>query len=401
MSVLIECTCHTKQSVRNKVCQCGQDLSKLKRSGKARYWINFKVEGKQRREYVGTSIEEARDADGKRRGQRREGRIFDMLPVSDLTMKKAIEAFLNLNTTKKLASYVRVASALKHVSEALGDKLVRGIKTSELDDYCRGRLEKGASKASVTMERTYIKAVVSSAVNDGLLDIRVLQNFKNVKRVMARGENARDRIIGVDEYLSILAVSSAHVAAMTTIAFCCGMRKGEIINLQWKEVDLEKGFFRLPAERTKEKKAKIIPFNRHVYKILKSLPRPIHHDYVIMNAKGNHLTQDGAQKVFVQACKDAQVAYGRNATGGASFHDMRGSWKMNALEAGIDKVYRDVILGHSLTGMDKHYVEKRLSSREDLLKAAMDRYTEWLDGEIVKVQQGQVQDQKLTKGLTK
>ncbi|HOO47101.1 MAG TPA: hypothetical protein PLM29_12770, partial [Deltaproteobacteria bacterium] len=72
---------------------------------------------------------------------------------------------------------------------------------------------------------------------------------------------------------------------------------------------------------------------------------------------------------------------------GVRIHDMRGTWKLNAMEAGIDKVYRDRILGHSLTGIDKYYVEKRLKNREDLLTKAMDRYTTWLDEEIMKVQE--------------
>ena len=31
MAVLVECFCHKKQSLRNKVCSCGEDLVKAKR----------------------------------------------------------------------------------------------------------------------------------------------------------------------------------------------------------------------------------------------------------------------------------------------------------------------------------------------------------------------------------
>ena len=74
MAILAECPlCHRKQSVKNKLCKCGADLVKAKRSKKVRYWINFRMpDGKQRREAVGYSIEKARDADGKRRSQKRE-----------------------------------------------------------------------------------------------------------------------------------------------------------------------------------------------------------------------------------------------------------------------------------------------------------------------------------------
>ena len=93
MAILAECPfCHKKQSARNKICKCGAELDKLKRSKKIRYWINFRLpDGKQRREFVGNSIEKARDADGKRRGQKRENRIFDMLPESNMTFQELAE----------------------------------------------------------------------------------------------------------------------------------------------------------------------------------------------------------------------------------------------------------------------------------------------------------------------
>jgi hypothetical protein len=38
-------------------------------------------------------------------------------------------------------------------------------------------------------------------------------------------------------------------------------------------------------------------------------------------------------------------------------HDLRRTVKINMLEAGADKTYRDLILGHSLEGMDRHYIK--------------------------------------------
>jgi len=48
------------------------------------------------------------------------------------------------------------------------------------------------------------------------------------------------------------------------------------------------------------------------------------------------------------------------------------------LAAGVDKAYRDKILGHSPQDMDLHYI----SPDESTIKAAMGKYTEWLDSEI-------------------
>jgi len=53
------------------------------------------------------------------------------------------------------------------------------------------------------------------------------------------------------------------------------------------------------------------------------------------------------------------------------------------LKAGVDKVYRDTITGHSLRGMDAHYI---VPSENDLHQA-MGKFTEWLDLQIANVDQ--------------
>jgi hypothetical protein len=48
------------------------------------------------------------------------------------------------------------------------------------------------------------------------------------------------------------------------------------------------------------------------------------------------------------------------------------------LAAEVDKTYRDLILGHSLQGMDVHYIQPG----EEALKQAMARYTAWLGEQL-------------------
>jgi hypothetical protein len=51
------------------------------------------------------------------------------------------------------------------------------------------------------------------------------------------------------------------------------------------------------------------------------------------------------------------------------------------LNAGVGKVHRDLILGHSLQGMDAHYLAPSI---EDLHRE-MEKYTTWLDDKIASV----------------
>ena len=124
MSILAQCPiCRRKQAVGNKICAgCGHDLDRAKKSKKVRYWVSYRLPGgKQRREPVGYSISKARDADGKRRGQKRENRIFEILPESKMTFDEMIDWYLDLPSITGLSSARRVKSALNNIRTAIGN----------------------------------------------------------------------------------------------------------------------------------------------------------------------------------------------------------------------------------------------------------------------------------------
>jgi len=156
------------------------------------------------------------------------------------------------------------------------------------------------------------------------------------------------------------------------------MRRGELLNLKWSDIDREKGFIRLSAKDTKEGKPKSIPMNHFVREVLEGLPRHVHHDYVF-TYKDNPIGHDFRRSLRT-ACRKAGIPISSEDPDGFTFHDVRRTVKTNMLRAGMDKALRDTILGHSLEGMDEYYLKP---SEEDL-REAMARYTEWLETQIPK-----------------
>jgi hypothetical protein len=54
MAILGECPiCRKKQRIKNKVCKCGENLDKAKRSNRIKFYISYRLPGgKQRMEVV-------------------------------------------------------------------------------------------------------------------------------------------------------------------------------------------------------------------------------------------------------------------------------------------------------------------------------------------------------------
>jgi integrase len=150
----------------------------------------------------------------------------------------------------------------------------------------------------------------------------------------------------------------------------------------------------LPKKVTKEGRDKDIPINHNVKAILDSIPQTLPPNDYVINYMGNPMRgKSSLKKQFAETGEKAGILYGRKTRGGIIFHDIRRTVKTNMLLAGVDKPHRDAILGHSLKGMDAHYI---VLTDESLTKA-MDRYTDWLDGELKLKNVDQNVDQTLSK----
>jgi integrase len=383
MSILAECPiCKKRQSLKNKLCKCGENLDKAKRSRKVKYHIKYRLPGgKQRQEMVGFSISEARDADSKRRVQKRENRIFEILPESNVKFQELSEWYLSLKSVKKLASFLRIKIAFRNFNKVLGDRIISTIRPIELEDFQEDREKQGLAPATIDLEMRIVKAMINKAFDNDMLSGRVLKAFRKVKPKLKKGSNARKRMLSFKEYLRLIDTASQPIKGMIIMAYYTGMRSGELVSLQRSHIDRETMFIRLPAELTKEDKPKSIPINQHVKNVIDSSLRAIQHDFVftIKGAPIRYLQI--VQKMFRTACKHSKITYGRKIPNGITFHDIRRTVKTNMLSAGIDKVHRDLILGHSLKGMDIHY----LVPSEDSLMQAIDKYTWWIDNQIANV----------------
>jgi len=164
----------------------------------------------------------------------------------------------------------------------------------------------------------------------------------------------------------------AHFKPILITAYNTGMRRGEILNLKWSNIDRANRFIRLPADATKEGKPKNIPINRNVQEVLGTLPRHVHYDFVFTRA-GKPLGT--IVKSLRTACEKSGVVYGMNKENGFRFHDIRATVKTNMVKAGVEASLRNAILGHTQGGMDRFYLR---FSDEDL-RTAMDQYAAWLD----------------------
>ena len=185
MAILAECPfCHKKQSTKNRLCSCGSDLVKSKGSKRVRYWISYRLPGgKQRREVVGYSIEEAKDAEGKRRSQKRENRIFDIKLETKMTFRELTEWYLGLEKVKNLRYYRSLQIYVKTFNEEFGNQIVGKIKVTDLENYQARRKRESKADATVDQEIGAARAMVIKAVDDDMISGDCLKPFRKDQEI--------------------------------------------------------------------------------------------------------------------------------------------------------------------------------------------------------------------------
>ena len=118
----------------------------------------------------------------------------------------------------------------------------------------------------------------------------------------------------------------------------------------------------------------VIPINHNVAQVFDSIMPHVHHPYIFTceHRPIKKLTH------FKTCCRKAGLPYGYKTEGGIVPRDIRRTVKTNMVEAGVEEIYRDILLGHRKQGMDIHYMHPK----EETIKAAMQKYTLWLDDKM-------------------
>ncbi|MFH1107754.1 MAG: tyrosine-type recombinase/integrase [Planctomycetota bacterium] len=181
--------------------------------------------------------------------------------------------------------------------------------------------------------------------------------------------------VSPEEFRKLTAASpSLRWRGMITLAYCCGLRISEILNLTWADVDFERSHLRVIAKRgsegraawtPKDKDARVVPTSKDSVDVLtelhlKALPG---HQYVFVNSKGpaagGRVKRQNTWREFGAIRRKAKLPK-------FTFHDLRRSFCTNLAGAVPLHVVQE-LAGHSdIRTTRKHY----LQVRQELIETA-------------------------------
>lgn len=245
-----------------------------------------------------------------------------------------------------LRSGKTIKTNAKPLVDYFSDAAIGRIGHTDLETYKNERLGKPTvrnkgirSIASVNRELALARRVFGIAEREGWI---LRSPFRKGDTLISQADERRGtRVLPTEEEKKLLEACTGkrkHLAAIIVCALDTGMRRGEILSLQWGDVDLETRRITLSALNTKTLRSRTLPISNRLYCELAWLFTHKDEDEPRVFGFGE------VKRAFNAACKDAKLNRG---TDGLSFRCLRRTAATRWLQAGIPRDLVSKLLGHS------------------------------------------------------
>lgn len=255
-----------------------------------------------------------------------------------------------------------------HFKRILGNPPIHSLTVKVLEDYRQTRRSEKIGPATINKELATIKHALTKAVAWKMVRKDIRQDLKDVQKEKEPPGRLR-YLADAAEAQKIIQHCHGNFKALVITTLYTGMRRGEVLNLTWEQVDLKQGMIRLT--QTKNGEARDIPINETVRLVLAGLRTRIDVPWVFHAEDGDKFPD--TRKRFEWACKEAKIT-------DLHFHDLRHTFASWLVMRGTPIATVSELLGHKSISMTMRYAH--LSPAH---KAQAVRSLDWKDSEKEKL----------------
>ncbi|MER7467069.1 site-specific integrase [Streptomyces sp. NPDC097981] len=242
------------------------------------------------------------------------------------------------------------------------------------------------SKRLSPLTLAYIHSVLKSALEHAVREEEITRNVaRNVRTGTPRPR--RFEPLNADEARQLLAAArNDRLFALYELALRTGLRKGELLGLQWEDVDLDKGTasIRRTLQRTQTGGLTALPTKTRASERRIALPAEC-----IRSLKERREAREEEREAAAEGWKDSSIVFSTPAGGPIDpanlnrhfralldraglrrirFHDLRHSTATLLLEQGVELVVIKELLGHAHIGVTATvYAHVRLRLQRDAI----------------------------------
>lgn len=309
------------------------------------WWIRYSVPGEadERRESSGSKNKQ----DAVRLLNKRRKEIDDRQVTStDATIFDLLRLYLEDYKRQGRSSYKQADGYVRlHLEPAFGRIKAAALTTKLLRAFIDQKQSQGYANSTINR---WLEALRHSYE----LGLRELPPLVYVAPPIAElmldeNGNVREGFLEHAQYIAVRDQLPDHQKLILVIGYHLGMRRGEILNLRWDQVDWEANLIRLEKRQTKGKQARVAPLYGELRAWLDTA-------YAGRQTESAFIVSWKGQGI-VEVKTAWNKARERAGVPGLLIHDLRRTAVRNMIRAGISEKRAMLISGHRTRSMFDRY----------------------------------------------
>jgi integrase len=329
MALMIECPeCKKRNSPKAKTCKCGVTLGK--HSGKV-WWIEWYEDGKRRRERIGPNKAAAEHRLREVLSARAEGRHVKKPREARMTFNDLAKRYHEWSRVNNKSYAVNKHHYINQVTKNFGSRRLADISPWLVEKWKAERI-KETGYTELDRELACLKHMFTKAIEWKMITenpARTVKPFRKTRR--------RERFLTQDEISRLLSHLPDHQRPLIQLALLTGLRRSNLLNLKWEQVNLHQGLLTIPAQEAKGGRDLKLPLAPQAVELLNIVPRHPDNCYVFCKPDG---------KPYKDIYSGFRLAVKRAGIEGCTIHTLRHTVGSHLVMNGVDLATVKELLGH-------------------------------------------------------
>ncbi|KRS15478.1 tyrosine-type recombinase/integrase [Roseovarius indicus] len=222
----------------------------------------------------------------------------------------------------------------KYILPELQSVQVRELSSNHVDRLHARVSAAGTTRANRVLE--VFRKALNLAIRWGWIEKNPADGFRR------NAEHSRERYLTPAEYERVFdaldRMQNQRAANAIRLLILTGARRGEVLPLEWNDLDLDQGLWNRPPHKSKDRKRKRIPLSNEALVLLKTMEENAISRYLFPTSTGTHMPDLNRPWTWLKketGLHDLRV------------HDLRHSFASVLISGGVPLETIGKLLGHS------------------------------------------------------
>ena len=244
-------------------------------------------------------------------------------------------------------------TAISHLKSITGECLLPSITPEHVDRYKTlrlttvNKLDRKVSPVTINAELRGLRSVFNTAIR-----WKLLESNPFAKLQMLQSPDVPPAYLSKEDFQKLLAlINEAWLKDVIIFGTLTGMRRGEILNLKWSDIDLQRRIIQVQSSltfQTKQGKRRVVPMNDIIFHMLTSRMNNSVSEFVF-SYRNKQIDED----ILTHRFKEYVLNAGLNPR--LHFHSLRHTFASWLVQDGVSLYEVQKLLGHSNIAVTQVY----------------------------------------------